>query len=410
MSKLSYLCPYCFTEHKIYDVEFRCKNLRCKPKPDLLQGSYYGKSPELRPICFPAPKESSYYMPEIGICPECHEQTATRVCPSCHNTLPATIDINNEMIISIIGSRDSGKSSYMGVLIHELKQRIAIGLNGAANFMDKDSSSEYERRFGQYLYPTTPGTTPRRIPQTKMNLVGKSVVGANRPILCDFKLEKKSFFNQITIPYTLVFFDTAGEVFDDEEAMFTIAKYIGKSQGIIFLLDPFQIPKVRGSLSSAVVYGASNVKAGTVSPAAEIVLRVANLIRAQNSISEKKKITIPVVAAFSKLDAIKEILPPGSWLLRESQHLESNSYVEQDGWNVKEEMLGLLHEWGEQEFLKHLELNYSKFQLGAFSALGNNPDVKGRIQAPRPHRIEDALLWILKEQEIIDSNVPKGRK
>lgn len=43
-------------------------------------------------------------------------------CPVCHK--PVHKIIGNNIIISIIGSRDSGKSHYIGVLIHEILNRI----------------------------------------------------------------------------------------------------------------------------------------------------------------------------------------------------------------------------------------------------------------------------------------------
>lgn len=33
--KSKFICPFCFEEHKISDVQFRCTNRRCKDVPDL---------------------------------------------------------------------------------------------------------------------------------------------------------------------------------------------------------------------------------------------------------------------------------------------------------------------------------------------------------------------------------------
>lgn len=379
-------------------------NLRCKPKPDVMQAAYYGKNPELKAICFPAQAESNFYMPEIGICPMCHQETGTRVCPNCHNTLPSTIDINNDIMLSVIGAKDSGKSSYLGVLMHEIKQRFATSLNGAASLMDKENMLEYERRYGQYLYPSNAGGMPTRIVPVSFRGMENTNMGENRPILCDMKLQKKNFFNQITIPYTFIFYDSIGEIFENQEAMFTMSRHISKSKGIVFLIDPLQIPKVRTMLTRQEIKGASNISGSKGNSAAEVLLRVVNLIRAQNRVMESKKIPIPIVVVVSKIDVIKELLPANLWTLRESPHLAMGAYDEQDGWNVKEEVYGILHEWGQQDFLKYLEFNFSNVQLCACSSFGNNPNEQGKIQIPRPHRMEDGLLWLLKELNVLESS------
>lgn len=395
MSRVSYICPYCFSKHQINEVDFRCMNLRCKSQKGEAQVTY-----------FPSQVESSFYMPEVSVCPICNQETGTRVCPDCHNTLPSTIDIDNDIIISVIGTKDCGKSSYLGVLLHEIKQRYALSFNSAVSFIDKENSNEYERRYGQYLYPFQTEVDPRRI--SKLAQTGKQAntfanLEDTRPILLDMKMERKGFFNQIRIPYTFIFYDSIGEVLENQEAMFTMARNISKSRGIIFLMDPLQIPKVRNQLSEQVIVGASNLEAARVNGASELLLRVASLIRAQNRINENKKITIPIAVTLCKLDVVKELLPSNLWMLRESPHLKNGLYVEQDGWDVKEEVQGVLSEWGQQEFLKQLEFNFSKYQLCGCSAFGNNPKENGSMQIPRPHRMEDGLLWILKENLVIES-------
>lgn len=403
MAKITYICPYCFSEHPIHDVLFRCKNRRCKWVPDKELAAYLGRQVEIKQYCFSPPPTRKVRMPVQGMCPECGEATNTRICPSCHNNLPGGIETNKECIISIIGARDSGKSSFVAVLIKELKKRIVGGFGGAISFMDQESYEEYEERFGRYIYPSKPGVVPRRLPQTKSNLLGNTMVGVNRPILCDIRLLRKKWGKEETIPYTFVFFDAAGEDFDDEGVMFTVSKYISQSEGIIFLLDPMHLQKVRKSLSEEVIKGASTIELGSVSPSEEIILRVARLIRAKKGMPDKERIHIPVAAAFSKLDVLQPLLPPGSVLSKQSPHVRCGKFVREDAFWVGEDMKALLWEWGEQEFLRHLQLNYDNYGLFAFSALGHSPDEEGKIEVPRPIRIEDALLWILQENNIIEA-------
>ena len=56
-----------------------------------------------------------------------------------------------------------------------------------------------------------------------------------------------------------MFFDTAGEDLNDEDTMSTVNKYICKSAGIVFLLDPMQIPAVVSQLDESTVRRAAAI-------------------------------------------------------------------------------------------------------------------------------------------------------
>lgn len=53
--------------------------------------------------------------------------------------------------------------------------------------------------------------------------------------------------------------------------------------------------------------------------------------------------------------------------------------------------------------MAQLSMNYSNYSYFGVSSLGmkNSPDKNGVFSTPRPHRVEDPVLWILKENKII---------
>lgn len=107
---------------------------------------------------------------------------------------------------------------------------------------------------------------------------------------------------------------------------------------------------------------------------------------------------------FSKFDAVVPIIPQGCTILEPSPHCAEKAFVLSDWHNVNSEIQGLLKTWGAADsFMSQLDVNYQKFSYFAISALGlNNAPRKDRgIERPRPHRIEDPLLWILKENGVI---------
>lgn len=397
--RLSYVCPYCFEKHRINEMEFRCQNTGlCGKVPDTVKQAYTGGGAVMDGKCFPAPKKT-VGAPKEANCPDCNGRSRLRVCPSCHNKLPLTIENDQELIISLIGTRDSGKSSYVGVLIKELQNRIAGAFGHATcNFLSTEDGGEYEARFGSYLYP--PDNKPHRLPQTQTRLRGNTIIGANRPILCTFKFRGAGPFGGIK-QCTLVFFDAAGEDFEDEDVLRAVAPYIAHSAGIIFLLDPMANQKVRSALPNDVVRGASNIEKNSVSLPQDVIVRVINLIRGEQGLRETQRIKMPVAAAFSKLDTFERMLDADAMLRKASPHTMKGRFDEKDAFLVGEEMKALLQLWSEQPFVDNLYLHFTKPALFAFSAFGNNPKPDGSLDPPIPHRIEDALLWIMNELKII---------
>lgn len=395
--KATFICPYCFEKHKISDVQFRCTNKRCKDFDDVEMTRYENGNlhmPKQGKRTFKAPMSLS--IPQSAKCPECSNTTYKRVCPSCHNELPESTLTGKDMIISIVGSRATGKSHFVGVIIKELRDRISVSFGGSLEGF-ADSYQRWQTNFGINLYDNN----------VKLDLTKSSMQnidnGAYRPLIFKLKLKNKSMFKETIESFTFVFFDTAGEDLNDEDTMNTVNKYICKSAGIVFLLDPMQIPAVVNQLDESTVQGASVIDWRQATKADDIMTRVSNLIRNDRRLPETAKIDIPVAAVFSKFDAIESIVPQDCTVLNPSPHCSQKCFDLSDWHNVNSEILALLNEWDASAFVSQLETNYSTYSYFAASALGlnNNPDKSGKIQRPRPHRIEDPFLWILKENGVI---------
>lgn len=396
--KSTFICPFCFEERKISDVQFRCTNRRCKDVEDIELTRYENGDisiPKMGKPTFKSPGKG-FSIPKSAKCPECGSSTYAVVCPSCHNKLPESTLLGKDMIISVVGSRDTGKSHFVGVIINELIERISVKFGGAMEGFD-DTMSRYKAGAYQKLY----------MDMQKLDLTKSSVQdvnnGAYRPLIFTLKLKHKALFKEQIDSFTLVFFDTAGEDLNDEDTMSTVNKYICKSAGIIFLLDPMQIPAVRNQLDENTVARASSVDWKQATRSDDIMSRVSKLIRNDRKMRSEQKIDIPVAAVFSKFDAIAPLIPEGSTILETSPHCSDKAFNMADWHNVDNEIRSLLVEWGDESFISQVDVNYTNYSYFAVSALGmdNNPKEDRRIDRPRPHRIEDPLLWILKEKGVI---------
>lgn len=399
---MTFICPYCFDKHKITEAQFRCTNKRCKQFDDKEMTKYLNGNLTLQlGKTFKALSKIPFILPKSADCPECGNKTNKIVCPSCHNELPNATLLGKDMIISIVGSRATGKSHFVGVIIHELINRIFNNFGGEFSAHNNDTIDIYEKNFKRNLY----------IDFQKLDLTKSSLLegdnGAYRPLIYKLGFKHKRLFREDMIDtFTFVFFDTAGEDLNDEDTMSTVTKYICKSSGIIFLLDPMQIPAVINQLDAKTIARASSVDYRRVAHSDDIMARVSRLIRKNNNLSETQKINIPVAAVFSKFDAIYSIIPEGCTVLETSPHCTKKSFYLPDWHNVNSEVQGLLKTWGADSFMSQLDVNYTNYSYFAVSALGlgNNPHEDHGIDKPRPHRIEDPFLWLLMKNGVIKAS------
>ncbi len=401
-----YTCPYCMTEHDMNDVEFRCLNSlgKCVTEPDIPYTLYEGGDPNrpkvMNKVFRPRTKGFKFinkmFMPVQEQCPQCKEISEFRLCPSCHNVLPPNIHENEDMIISIVGTRDSGKSHYIGVLIDELQRHICPKIFGAG-FMetDKDVREHYVKT---YYYPLYSLNQPLDLtnPNEKQ-----------KPLIYELQLgQGKKNYKTLTF----IFYDTAGENYDDLMTMSTLNKYICKSAGIIFLVDPTQVEEVRDRMDEDKMKSASTIswdEIVTRTPDATVD-RVAKLIRQSRGwgMNSKKAVDIPIAMTFSKLDSIMDLLPPGCAVAEPGSSIRDGAYNRGEMKVINDEISALLQDWGERRITTILESNFKNYAYFGVSALGQGPEKGGsggarKIQKPRPHRVEDPFLWIMDQNHLL---------
>ncbi|HEY0546007.1 MAG TPA: hypothetical protein VGC91_11565 [Pyrinomonadaceae bacterium] len=369
---------------------FRCLNPdpgRCAPEEDKPLASYQrftGNAPKLGHL-FSAPGRWGR-VPGIAVC-KCGMKTTKQVCPHCHNELPSQFGTTETRTIALIGAKEAGKSHYIAVLINELMNRVGMNFNAALNALDEQTIKRYKEDFRRYIYDKR-----EVIPTT---LSARAQISVRYPLAYRFSIKRRGMlpFNGLHVS-SLVFFDTAGEDLKHIDLMATETKYLANSDGLIFLLDPLQIPAVRDLIDSSTPLPSVDTEPQ------EIIGRAATLIRQMRQMSPTEKIKTPVALAFSKLDAIRPLFDPGSPVHEASRH--DGSFDVTDAQRVSDNMRAYLSQWvgsGLDMFLQHNFENYSYFGL---SALGSPPDTQGRLPfGVAPFRVEDPLLWILYQLGVV---------
>lgn len=389
MIKSSYLCPYCFERQKINNVKFRCSNPHCALEEDQVVTKFYGfATPQMRRKAFRLPKQPLLRMPKEGRCPSCGTLSRNIICAHCHSQLPNDIDTVEDMIIAIIGAKEVGKSHYITVLIEELRKKLSSDFNFAFGFCTDQTNIRYLNEFRRPVYDEK-----RTITATHTALVNRSV---REPLIYILSFHKDKSKFKIKKNVILIFFDTAGEDLNQEDTMSTVNKYIYNSSGIIFLLDPLQLPYVRRSLPQGIPLPQINTESES------IINRTINLIRNANRVRPGAQIDIPVAVSFTKIDALAPILDASSALRHPSRHRELGKIDPGDFENVSMEIESMLRQWEGHDFAQQIAVHFKHYAYFGLSALGCNPHGSNIIDEVRPFRVEDPLFWLLWKTGVLD--------
>lgn len=383
------ICPYCFEAYPPGEVAFRCINPnteKCPPAEDHAQGAYQRlPAPPWLPRVIPSAGPPGQ-LPAFAVC-TCGTRSTKMLCPRCHNDLPSQYGTTESRTIALVGAKEAGKSCYIAVLIHELTHRVGHRFNASLNALDEQTRRRYSNDFARYLYEER-----QTLPAT---ISARAMVDVRYPLVYRLSIARKKllFLDDLQVT-TLVFFDTAGEDLNDIDVMSTETRYLANSDGILFLLDPLQIPAVRQRLQGRVALPSQNQSPDM------IVGRVAQLVRESRQIPATTRIPIPVALAFSKIDAVRDLVEPGSPIHRASHH---DGYFDlDDAQRMNDSMRAYVAEWvghGLHTFLDH---NFKRFAYFGLSALGTMPDPQGNLPAGvAPFRVEDPFLWILQQHGLV---------
>lgn len=363
------ICPYCFEKISAADLIFVCE--KC--------GSDLGKRMANKSMR----------------CNHCSLNTTSLKCPECKEILPQSVDELSDVIIAIIGAKESGKSHYIAVLVEQIKKLYKqFGWNLVA--LTTDTTRRYRAEFYDPLFKDH-----RTIDATQE--------GIRKPLLYSLRFRKKfGLFNRRIM---LAFFDTAGEELDRMiHEMDNINRYIYNASGIICLLDPLQLDSVRQELEPRIGKKALPQKnTDTETVLTNVRSLIQHGFKSQGRSFGNSKIPIPLALAFSKIDVLKTDDPNASPVLFDKtsspifQPTRHNGVFSQEQFkNIHDYLDTWLHEVDTSQSIIQPCLEFEKVGFFACSALGHNPQETQTLkQDPAPLRVEDPFLWILRQKGLI---------
>lgn len=388
-------CPYCYEAFSLRDIEFRCSGRigwggrRCTPEPDKVLSEHIDREVTLPPAF------ATETLDTPVACPRCGVSTTTRICPACHRRLPALFGQIPSRMIALVGAKQSGKTVFMTVLVHELMHRLGeqlcTGIGPADDYTGHEFASYYEALLyggAQLLPPTTPAGARDRTPLVFRLTVGGPEApaprrGRGRPAR----------------PALLSLFDPAGEDLLSQQSTEQNARYLAAADGIVLLLDPLQMPEARKLAAPGTRL--PSPPSGTADTPVSVLQNITDLVLRTDRSASDGLISKPLAVAFSKIDAFQQGLDPTS-PLRQSP-APGPQLDEIDSLSVHTEVQRLLGQWDGSLIDRIVRQHYRSHRYFGISALGETPTPANQVsdRGIRPYRVGDPLTWILSRLGVI---------
>jgi len=401
-------CPHCFHRFHLSQALRRRAGRGEATEACSMIGRHFGRNPG--PVL---PKIDRSHIPtsfwkRLGrrfyVRPEPSEYRS--VCPNCGIYLPdklANGELSSE-VFAIVGSKNSGKSNYFGVLLNELRRRqsgnVGFEMVDTMTYTPSQglvsSSILYRERYGDRLFSPT---DPKAVGQTQSVLtqIGTDL-DPRIPLIYQLRFRKHSWQHLTQplahrVPVYLLIFDAAGEDMGDETVMKQYYTFLERATGVIFLIDPFEYPGIRRQLPDAVQRSMPPVGAEP----SWVVDHVINTIRDRKRYLSSRLLNLPAAFVLTKSDLFKEIpdaVHTNSAILREGAH--RGGYDLPGGEDLSREVQQHIINWDSPELIEKAKANFKTYSFFTVSALGAAPEPTTlRLQhPPEPHRVADPLLWL----------------
>lgn len=388
-------CPCCYEQFSSDDVRYRCMVDTCKGKvPDPEYASKRGLIPVSMGRILVG--RHSLKLGGEGVrCDVCKNVSVTRVCPYCHQELgPEVGQIKDQKIIAVIGGRATGKTNYIASLVTRMQTEVAMRFGTSVSMPDAHTKQRWQNDFYKPLF-----VEKKVLVGTQSAAIDSSV---RAPMMFRFKFEKGSRLHVLDVS----FFDAAGEDLGSMSAMSTYNRYLCRADGIIFLLDPLQIPQVRMELiqNHHVAEEDLPVEDPDANPE-NIIDNLRTLFERELHLTPRQKVPVHIAFALSKVDALKPIIEAGSPLRRPSQHLGALNLT--DVQSVDTDISNYLATWIHPAFMNRIRHDFASYSFFGVSALGEQPVERNgekRLRMITPLRVEDPFLWILHKIGFIEGN------
>jgi hypothetical protein len=388
-------CPYCYQRFKEKEIWFRCSGRlgttgqKCASRRDEKLAKRMGFAGLLPPAFSGDGRKLSV------VHADCQAETNYRLCPECHSQLPVHFGKIDNRLIALVGAKESGKTVYITVLLHELMNKVGVRFDASVLGADDETREDFRKKYESPLYDDH-----RLAPPTQRATA--TGTGSRRPLVFTFTVSGRNVSRGRERRTVLSFFDTAGEDLNSSDSVEQNVRYLTSADGIILLLDPLTM---RGARAEADPQAPRPIQGPGLDLPVNVLDRITQLLHGALHTKPSQRIRTPVAVAFTKLDALQKNLPDGSPLRRDPP--EDAAFDAQDSLEVHEHVRALLDEWDGPSIDQILRHNYSQYRYFGLSSLGAIPTRDRRVatEVIQSYRAPDPFLWLLSEF----GTIPKTR-
>lgn len=350
------LCPKCFTKSPVADLPYGCANSDCSREavPTTVEG-----------------RDTQ--------CSACQQPMTMRFCPDCGFQLSVGKDSAESLPLSIVGTQGSGKSHYLSVLINEIRHSVGKAYNCSLYPLGGDDTIlQYEKYYYDPLF-------------LEKETLQSTVQDMIRPLMYSLVFNEEASGKTCN----LTFYDACGENFSNERIMANYNRSVFNSRGILFLVDPSQLPGLREEFQQRGLPVSEEDFSAQLGRTIQLIRQGRGLDNLNN------KIDIPIAICVTKMDLVRQRLDASSFLRYPSRHLQQDAYELVDHNACHMEMEALLNNWQANELINQVKSQFEHTAFFGISALGNAPATDGTVSHVTPFRVSDPFLWLLAKNEII---------
>ena len=390
-------CPYCYHRINQSRLHFQCTGFGtpgrdpCVKQADKDRENLTGYTIDVFPTF--AVESRRLTSPRRAPCPHCGGVSGVRACPVCHTPLTASFAESSSPLIGMVGGKGAGKTVYLTVLNHELRHNVRRRFAADIRLTGDQQGGAGSPQAWLDGFERTLFTEKTLLGGTEPAADGRQV-----PVVLEWRQPQRRLGRETYGTTVLSFYDAAGEDLTSQERVHT-QSYLGVADGLILLLDPWQLPGARDHIDVP-----ANV-VGESEPPLSVLSRITELLRATSGTRSRSKIATPLAVVFAKIDALFPRLGEGH-PLRNTPAAHA-CYDDQAGNDAHEHVRSLLYEFDADDIDTHLRSNYKRFRYFAVSALGASPDYAGgRVDSHGvvPFRVDEPLLWLLSLFGVIEKS------
>ena len=292
-----------------------------------------------------------------------------RVCPRCDHPLNVGIGMATNLHIPIIGGRSAGKTNYIVEATDAFINAYGEPRHIAVTFSDKSHESTFEARRALMARGQELDATRDIVPQA-YNLLIRTP--------------------RRRVPHIAYMYDAAGEAYANstnsgQQGYFT---YV---HGIIFMIDPFSLPKVRRERGAEIEQVKMSLRPSTL----DAETAYANMVTSfEASVGLKPGVLFPhpIAIVISKVDALNLESEIGAPAARALMERDPRIPLEEDALSILARQF--LLDNGLDNFVRQVELQFRNVKYFSCSALGRLPNASD-ASAFTPVRVLEPFIWLL---------------